>query len=270
MHYFIIIIVAHTTFHSLLNHLTNDFPEANIFFCFISIDSIIGLLLLLLFFNAFFLRKSASCTNINNTVRIDVWSYNCEYTNYMMFELEQQQKNVYQKLQSFKNALGGFKRGCARASAFYRRTIDYLTDFSPSTAHTHWIVEVFIWHFLFCHRPKCDSERFWAHVKSVPKRRRRKVGRKRVRNTSTISWSNINSCNVVSNNIIAACNRRRMHWLNIFSSIQYLDFPYLFVHYLRDNRFHFIFVALATQWLRTQNTRIFFCHALILDLHTYT
>lgn len=65
----------------------------------------------------------------------------------MMFELEQQQqKNVYRKLQSFKNALGGFKRGCARASAFYRRTIDYLTDFFPFLTHTHtlWIVEAFI------------------------------------------------------------------------------------------------------------------------------
>lgn len=70
------------------------------------------------------------------------------------------------------------------------------------------------------------------------------------RNTSTISWSNINSCNVVSIQIISslACNVQ-MYWLNIFISIRYLDFPYI-LHYACAFIFETKFFSSVYRWRR--------------------
>lgn len=96
----------------------------------------------------------------------------------------------------------------------------------------------------FFHRPKCDSELFWVHVKSVEKDRERER-EKHIK----ISWSNINSCNVVSNNIIAG-----MHWHeytdSTFSFLFDLDFLcwifYLFYILLSlRQKFHIVGVIMT-------------------------
>lgn len=267
MHYFTIIIVAHTTFHSLLNHLTNDFPEANNIFFIISIDSIIGLLLLLLFFNASFFRKSASCTNINNTIHSHWCGDHITVNIQIIWCSSLNTKKCLSKTAIiWKNVHGEFKRGCARASAFYRRTIDYLTDFFPFHTQCIWLQRYFIWHFFFAIAQNAIPSDFGHTWKVFEKETEKKAGRERARETHRQFHDQI-SIHAKSFQIISSLHATDewVYWLNIFSSIRYLDFPYLFVHYLRDKNFQ-----LATQWLRTQNTQIFFCRALILDLHTYT
>lgn len=59
--------------------------------------------------------------------------------------------------------------------------------------------------FFYC--PKCDVQLFSVHMKSVKEEKEKWRERKAHRKTSR---SNINSCNVAQNNIIAAC-KVRMH-----------------------------------------------------------
>lgn len=171
MHYFTIIIVAHTTFHSLLNVLTNDFPEANIYFHFDRFDHWLVHVVAVFQCAIFFLANPLPVQILIIPFWIDMWSYNCEYTNYMMFKLarvvEAQTHTHTHKCWS-KTAITWnctenknvevhvHQRFIAEQLIIWRNF-----SFSPHTFECRGIRLA----FLFCHWPKFDFELFRAQVK---------------------------------------------------------------------------------------------------------